>query len=101
MAVRPLSNEEIERGLEDLPGWSLRDDRLVRGDSFPGHLAAARLVAEVAEAQEELGHHSDLTLGYNKVGVSVNTHSVGGKVTELDLRLAHRIEDIARGQGVS
>jgi 4a-hydroxytetrahydrobiopterin dehydratase len=31
--------------------------------------------------------------------VSVNTHSVGGKVTELDVRLARRIEEIAPSHG--
>jgi 4a-hydroxytetrahydrobiopterin dehydratase len=95
MAVEPLARNEIEERLEQLPGWSFADDRLSRTYVFDGHPQAAGLVAEIAEIQDELGHHSDLTLGYNRVTVTVNTHSVGGKVTELDFGLARRIEAAA------
>ncbi|MET7765431.1 4a-hydroxytetrahydrobiopterin dehydratase [Streptomyces sp. NPDC005336] len=99
MAVEPLTQKEIEERLEQLPGWSFVDDRLSRSYVFDGHPQAAGLVAEVSRIQEELNHHSDLTLGYNRVTVSVNTHSVGGKVTELDLELARRIETAAPEHG--
>ncbi|MEU4895612.1 4a-hydroxytetrahydrobiopterin dehydratase [Streptomyces sp. NPDC044780] len=99
MAVEPLTDQEIQGRLEQLPGWSFADDRLTRTYVFKGHPQAAGLVAEVATIQEELDHHSDLTLGYNKVAVSVNTHSVGGKVTALDFDLAARIEAIAPQHG--
>lgn len=95
MAVEPLARTEIDERLEQLPGWSFADDRLSRTYAFHGHPQAAALVAEIARIQDELGHHSDLTLGYNKVTVTVNTHSVGGKVTELDFGLARRIETAA------
>ncbi|NGN67363.1 4a-hydroxytetrahydrobiopterin dehydratase [Streptomyces sp. A7024] len=96
MAVEPLSRDDIEARLADLPGWSVTDDeRLTRTYSFGGHPAAAGMVAHIAQIQEELNHHSDIALGYNKVTVSVNTHSVGGKVTEMDFALARRIEAIA------
>ncbi|MBL1100898.1 4a-hydroxytetrahydrobiopterin dehydratase [Streptomyces coffeae] len=99
MAVEPLGQQEIEDRLEALPGWSYADDLLSRRYAFGGHPQAAALVAEIARIQEELGHHSDLTLGYNTVGVTVNTHSVGGKVTELDFGLARRIEAAASAHG--
>ncbi|WP_419999208.1 4a-hydroxytetrahydrobiopterin dehydratase [Streptomyces boninensis] len=96
MAVEPLSQDDIEARLADLPGWTVTDDeRLTRTYSFAGHPPAAAMVAHIAQLQEELGHHSDLTLGYNKLTLSVNTHSVGGKVTELDFDLARRVEAIA------
>ncbi|WP_413806458.1 4a-hydroxytetrahydrobiopterin dehydratase [Streptomyces sp. OE57] len=99
MAVEPLTDQEIQRRLEQLPGWSFAEDRLFRTYVFKGHPQAAGMVAEIATIQEELDHHSDLTLGYNKVGVTVNTHSVGGKVTALDFELAGRIEEIAPQHG--
>ena len=49
--------------------------------------------------QDELNHHSELTLGYNTVSLTVNTHSAGGRVTELDFGLARRVEDLAPGHG--
>ncbi|MGP4003971.1 4a-hydroxytetrahydrobiopterin dehydratase [Streptomyces sp. 8N706] len=100
MAPEPLSHKEIEDALAELPGWSLEGDRIERTYTFEGHLAAAAMVGQIARVQDALGHHADLTLSYNKLKASVNTHSVGGKVTELDLELAHRIEQIAAEHGV-
>ena len=99
MAVEPLSQKEIEDRLAELPGWSVDGDRLTRAYRLGSHFAAAALVVHIAGIQEELDHHSDLTLGYHTVHLSVNTHSAGGVVTEKDFALAHRVEDIAPGHG--
>ncbi|MFE0456301.1 4a-hydroxytetrahydrobiopterin dehydratase [Streptomyces sp. NPDC058914] len=99
MAVEPLSQKEIEDRLAELPGWSLDADRLTRSYRLASHFAATALVVHVAQVQEELDHHSELTLGYNTVSLAVNTHSVGGAVTDLDFRLARRVEDLAPGHG--
>jgi 4a-hydroxytetrahydrobiopterin dehydratase len=99
MAVEPLSQKEIEDRLAELPGWSVDDDRLTRSYRLGSHFAATALVVHIARIQDELDHHSDLTLGYNSVSLSVNTHSAGGAVTEKDFELARRVEDIAPGHG--
>jgi 4a-hydroxytetrahydrobiopterin dehydratase len=57
------------------------------------------MVVHIAQVQEELNHHSDLTLGYNTVSLAVHTHSAGGAVTEKDFELARRVEDLAPGHG--
>ncbi|ANP50612.1 4a-hydroxytetrahydrobiopterin dehydratase [Streptomyces griseochromogenes] len=97
MAVEPLSQKEIEDRLAELPGWQLEGDRLTRTFRLDSHFAAAALVVHIARIQDELDHHSDLTLGYHTVFLSVNTHSAGGAVTEKDFALARRVEDIAPG----
>ncbi|WP_128378915.1 4a-hydroxytetrahydrobiopterin dehydratase [Streptomyces cavernae] len=99
MAVEPLTQKEIEDRLSELPGWSLDGDRLARSYRLGSHFAATAMVVHVAQVQEELDHHSDLTLGYNTVSLTVNTHSVGGAVTELDFTLARRVEELAPGHG--
>ncbi|MFE9772101.1 4a-hydroxytetrahydrobiopterin dehydratase [Streptomyces sp. NPDC005931] len=99
MPVEPLSQEKIEERLTDLPGWSLEGDRLTRSYRLGSHFAATAMVVHIARVQEELDHHSDLTLGYNTLNLSVNTHSVGGAVTEKDFELARRVEDLAPGHG--
>ncbi|MFF8837140.1 4a-hydroxytetrahydrobiopterin dehydratase [Streptomyces sp. NPDC015130] len=101
MPTQPLSQKEIEDRLRELPGWSVESDHLVRTYRLGDHFAATALVVHVAQIQQELDHHSDLTLGYNTVAVSVNTHSVGGAVTELDFALAERVEGIAPGHGAN
>ncbi|GAA2411837.1 4a-hydroxytetrahydrobiopterin dehydratase [Streptomyces glaucosporus] len=101
MPPKPLTPEEIDSALAELPGWEWDRERdlLKRSYSFARHLQAAATVIHVAEIQDELDHHADLLLGYNTLWVSVNTHSVGGKVTALDVRLARRIEEIAPAHG--
>ncbi|MFJ9428180.1 4a-hydroxytetrahydrobiopterin dehydratase [Streptomyces sp. NPDC101490] len=99
MPTQPLSQKEIEDRLRELPGWSAGDDRLTRSYRLADHFAATALVVHVAQIQQELDHHSDLTLGYNTVLLSVHTHSVGGFVTEKDFTLAERVERIAPGHG--
>ncbi|MCZ9351599.1 4a-hydroxytetrahydrobiopterin dehydratase [Streptomyces mutabilis] len=99
MPVEPLSQKEIEERLAELPGWSLDDGRLTRTYRLGSHFAATAMVVHVSQVQEELDHHSDLTLGYNTVSLAVHTHSAGGAVTEKDVELARRVEDLAAGHG--
>ncbi|WP_416481841.1 4a-hydroxytetrahydrobiopterin dehydratase [Streptomyces sp. CL12] len=99
MAVAPLSQKEIEDRLAELSGWSAAGDRLTRTYRLPSHFAAAALVMHIARIQDELDHHSDCTLGYHSVDLTLATHSAGGTLTEKDFTLARRVEDIAPGHG--
>ncbi|MDW4905449.1 4a-hydroxytetrahydrobiopterin dehydratase [Streptomyces sp. ADMS] len=101
MPVEALSQKEIEDRLAELPGWSLDGDRIARSYRLGSHFAATALVVHIAQVQEELGHHSDLTLGYDTVSLTVHTHSAGGAVTDRDFELARRVEDLAPGHGAS
>ncbi|MEV8589159.1 4a-hydroxytetrahydrobiopterin dehydratase [Streptomyces sp. NPDC051180] len=98
MPTQPLSQKEIEDRLRELPGWSA-GDRLSRTYRLADHFAATALVVHVARIQQELDHHSDLTLGYNTVALAVHTHSAGGALTEKDFALAERVQAIAAGHG--
>jgi 4a-hydroxytetrahydrobiopterin dehydratase len=99
MPAEPLSQKEIEERLAELPGWSLDDGRLTRSYRLGSHFAATAMVVHIAQVQEELDHHSDLSLGYDTVSLAVHTHSAGGAVTEKDVELARRVEVLAAGHG--
>ncbi|GGQ18648.1 4a-hydroxytetrahydrobiopterin dehydratase [Streptomyces roseolilacinus] len=101
MPTEPLSQKEIEDRLRELPGWSLAGDRIARTYRLATHFAAAAMVVHVARVQDELNHHSDLTLGYDTVALSVNTHDAGGAVTERDFELASRVDAVAAAHGAS
>lgn len=49
---------------------------------------------EVGAVAEEMNHHPDWSNSYNRVEVALRTHSSGG-ITELDLALARRMDEIA------
>ncbi|MET9496491.1 4a-hydroxytetrahydrobiopterin dehydratase [Streptomyces sp. NPDC006552] len=95
MPTQPLSQKEIEDRLAELPGWSLDGDRITRTYRLRTHLAATAFVVHIAQIQEELDHHSDLTLGYNTVTLAVHTHDAGGAVTGKDFELAARVDELA------
>lgn len=99
MPPEPLSQKEVEDRLTELPGWSVHDGLLTRSYRLASHFAATGLVVHVAQIQEELGHHSDLTLGYDTVTLAVRTHSAGGALTDLDFELARRVQESAPAHG--
>jgi 4a-hydroxytetrahydrobiopterin dehydratase len=93
----PLTNAEIEAGLRDLPGWSYEDDRLTRALRFGSFREAMGFIVRLAFEAEALDHHPELVNIYNRVTLHLNTHDAGGKVTEMDFRLARAIENILQG----
>ncbi|MFR9676580.1 4a-hydroxytetrahydrobiopterin dehydratase [Streptomyces sp. TR06-5] len=101
MAPEPLSPQQLDEALAELPGWQADGDHLSRTYSLPRHTAVAAMAVHVATLQDELNHHSEMTLGYRSLGITMNTHSVGGRITELDTTLARRIAGIAAGHGAT
>ncbi|MFE9257022.1 4a-hydroxytetrahydrobiopterin dehydratase [Streptomyces sp. NPDC006879] len=99
MPDAPLSQKEIEDRLRELPGWVLEGDRIHCTYQLRSHFAAVAFVTHIASLQEELNHHSELTLGYNTVRLAVNTHSAGDRVTAADCELAERVSAIASSHG--
>ena len=84
-----LSNPTISRRLAELPGWKGRDRRkaIQRTYSFPTFRASLAFVTFVGEVAESLDHHPDIDIRFNKVTLTISTHSAGG-LTEKDFRLA-------------
>lgn len=94
-----LSAEDIDRGLADLPGWGGDPADIRCRYAAPDFPAAIALVDAVAVAAEEAGHHPDIDIRWRDVLFVLSTHSAGG-VTDKDMRLAGRIDGIARGMGI-
>lgn len=89
-----LSDVEIQRALAGLPGWARRGDVLAKTFTFPRFSDGIAFVDAVAAAADGMDHHPDIDIRYTKVTMSLSTHSAGG-ITELDLTLASRIEQLA------
>jgi 4a-hydroxytetrahydrobiopterin dehydratase len=99
MSPEPLSQKDVEERLAELPGWTLDGDRITRSYQLTSHFAATAMVVHIAQIQDDIDHHSDLTLGYNTVSLAVHTHSAGGALTPLDFELARRVEGLAALHG--
>lgn len=70
--------------------------RIRTGDFATG----LKVVNAIGAAAEEMDHHPDLDLRYGRVDVRLSSHDAGG-ITERDVRLARRIEEIADAAGVA
>jgi len=75
-----------------MAGWDQDGNAITREFSFADFATAVAFVNKVAELAEEANHHPDILLhGYNKVRLTLSTHSEG-RVTEKDHALAERID---------
>ena len=92
-----LSSAELEAALESLPEWELRDAWLRRTYTTPGWPHTMMLTAAIGFVAEAAWHHPDLSIGYAKVTVKLQTHRVRG-ITHSDIELAQRIDEIALWQ---
>jgi 4a-hydroxytetrahydrobiopterin dehydratase len=88
--TRLLDDEEIERQLADLPGWTRDGDTIRASYEAPSFLDGLRLVQEVGAAAETMNHHPDIDIRWRTVSFALSTHSEGG-LTQLDIELAHQI----------
>jgi 4a-hydroxytetrahydrobiopterin dehydratase len=93
-----LSRKQIEEHLKKLDGWSTDGRRIERLYSIP-HIQGAAFIVHIAAIQHDLGHHSDATLGYKTVHLSISSSDIGGYVAEHDIELARRIHAIASAHG--
>ncbi|MGO8787059.1 MAG: 4a-hydroxytetrahydrobiopterin dehydratase [Terriglobia bacterium] len=91
-----LSAEAIQQRLAQIHGWSYQGKELHKKFTFKSFLPGIEFVNKIAAAAESAGHHPDITINYNVVGISLSTHSEGG-VTEKDFDLARKIDQVQSG----
>ena len=86
-----LDDISIAKNLRALPGWSRSGDTITRTFTFAGFPSAVEFVARLVEPAEEMEHHPDVDLRYNRVIITLSTHDQGG-LTDLDFRLAALVD---------
>ena len=89
-----MSDDEIKDQLQNLGGWDRAGDALQREFEFANFVGSVDFVNRITPVAEEMNHHPDLSISWNKVTVSVSTHSEGG-ITENDFELATKIDSLA------
>ncbi len=90
----PMTKDEVEARLKSLPGWERDDDEIKKECRFAGFKASMAFVNQVADIAEAADHHPDISIKYNRVRLTLSTHSEGG-VTEKDFALAAQIDALA------
>jgi len=96
--VDVLTDEQISERLAGVPGWTRQGDSIVHTETLADFKAAIFYVGAIAYLAEAANHHPDLTIQWNKVTLTLSTHSAGG-LTESDFALAKQIMGLSKPSG--
>jgi 4a-hydroxytetrahydrobiopterin dehydratase len=89
-----LNQDEINARLSRVNSWEFTGNKISKEFKLKDFKAALNFVNRVGDEAESMDHHPDILMhSWNKVRISVNTHSEGG-ITEKDFKLAEKIEAI-------
>jgi len=86
-----LPSDEISARLAELDGWSRDGEAITKTFERGDFVGSIRFAGTIVVPAEEMGHHPDLEISWDKVTVSITSHSAGG-LTANDFELAKRID---------
>lgn len=91
--MKLLTDAEIKSKLTEFSDWQYVNKQIIKEFTFKNFREALAFVNKAGNAAEELDHHPDILLhSWNRVKISVTTHSEGG-VTLKDFQLAGELEE--------
>jgi 4a-hydroxytetrahydrobiopterin dehydratase len=89
-----LSSSEIGARLAELAGWRRSGDAIAKTFERGDFVGSVEFVDSLVEPAEAMNHHPDLEISWDKVTVTLSTHSEGG-LTAADFELAAKIDALA------
>lgn len=93
-----MDEARIGVALAALPGWRRVGDVISRTYEFKDFPPAMKFVNAVAAMAEQVQHHPDIDVRWNKVTLALTTHDAGG-LTEKDFALARECDACAAPGG--
>lgn len=91
--MKLLTDEEIAAQLGGVPGWERHGDSIVATFTRADFRDALLYLGAVAYLAESAAHHPDIAISWNKVTLTLSTHSAGG-LTGADFALAAKISQL-------
>ncbi len=88
-----LDDDQITKALTGLGGWGRAGDAIEREFELKDFVGSVDFVNRIVPVAEDMNHHPDLAISWNKVKVTISTHSEGGLTTN-DFELAQRLEEL-------
>ena len=86
-----LSEDEITASLGRSAGWERTGNEITRTVTLGDFRDAMLYVGAVAHLAQAANHHPDIAIAWNKVTLTMSTHSAGG-LTAADFALAQQID---------
>ena len=88
-----LNQDQISSNLSNFSGWNFENNSISKQFQFKDFIEALSFVNAVGLESEKMDHHPDILMfAWNKVKITISTHSAGG-VTDKDFLLAKKIEE--------
>ena len=94
--MKKLALTEIEKNLDNLPNWQLRDNGIETTLEFKNFKDCFVLMTRIAFEVEAQNHHPEWFNAYNTLSIRLTTHDAQG-VTDKDFKLAQTIENLIAG----
>jgi 4a-hydroxytetrahydrobiopterin dehydratase len=92
--IKILDEEEIKKGLIDLPGWEYKDNKIFKQFEFEDFMDSLVFIVRLAPFFEKNDHHPDIHIFYSKILFELQRFDIGGKVTNIDILTAKEIERV-------
>jgi len=89
-----LTENQITAELTELPAWTREGNSIVTVTVRKDFRDALLYVGAVAYLAERANHHPDIAIAWNKVTLTLSTHSAGG-LTANDVALARQISALS------
>jgi 4a-hydroxytetrahydrobiopterin dehydratase len=89
-----LSDDQISEFLDEHKRWVRDGDSLKATFEFEDFNESLGFVTRVGLKAERMFHHPDIEISWNKVSLTLSTHSAGG-LTEMDTELAAFCDEAA------
>lgn len=86
-----LEDRQIEERLRRLSGWERKGDAISKTFERGDFAGSVGFLDRVLGPAEEMNHHPDVEISWDKVTLTLSTHSEGG-LTEADFELAAKID---------
>ena len=95
MARYKVSDEELMAALERLSSWAVKDGKLHKEFKFGSFAQAMGWMMSVAILADKMDHHPEWFNVYNRVRVDLVTHDLGDAISNWDLELAAKMDELA------
>lgn len=89
-----LTSNQIKKELSVTKGWKLSGSEIAKAFELKDFVHAMGFVQSIALLAEKANHHPDIDIRWNKVTLTLSTHSAGG-LTEKDFVLARAIDALS------
>ncbi|MCV3216075.1 4a-hydroxytetrahydrobiopterin dehydratase [Plectonema radiosum NIES-515] len=96
MSGYKLNEVELQNAISNLPGWTIKEGKLHKEYKFSSFAQAMGWMVSVAIYTEKIEHHPIWLNIYNLVQVDLMTYDLGNVISNLDVELANKMEELSK-----